>query len=66
MDNPQGFEETLEWLIKDKNCELFYDQEIYKYFIYQYDTSDEGKSPIANASRLDAVITGAYEELKDE
>jgi len=60
------FLDKLEWLIKVMDCELFYDQEIYLYFIYQYDTSDTGKSPIANDSNLFNVVNEAYEELKDE
>jgi len=59
-----NFLDKLEWLIKVMDCELFYDQEIHLYFIYQYDTSDVGKSPIANDSNLFNVVDEAYEELK--
>jgi len=64
MNKPQGFKETLEWLIKDKDCELFYDEGAFLYFIYQW--TDEIRIDIAHHPTLDGIVAQAYEKLKDE
>jgi len=61
-----NIEFDLEYLIKDMDCNLFYDQNINTYFIYKWDDSPEGKSPIGHHSTLEGAIAYAIETLKDE